>query len=124
MPRTPRVKPPVVPGKIVTASTAEEVTKLAAEATGPVVLDFVEEGCGACEEEAPDVEAIVAKCGGVTIIRADPTKDASLNQLAYDYNIEGFPTMFHAKTGADLKPGVASELADSDALRKLMKCPR
>ena len=124
MPRTPRIKPPVVPGKVVTANTAEEVTRLAAEATGPVVLDFVEEGCEYCDEEAPKVAEIASKCGGVTIIRADPTKNESINKLADAWGIEGFPTMFHAKTGADLKPGVASELADSDALRKLMKCPR
>lgn len=122
MPRTPRIKP--VPGKVVTATTAAEVTKLVAEATGPVVLDFIEDGCPACIDEAPDVEAIAAKCGGVTIIRADPTKDASLNALADAWGLEDFPTMFHAKTGADLQPGKASKLDDSNALRRLMKCPR
>lgn len=122
MPRTPRRKP--TPGIILTASTAEEVTRMANEAKGPVVLDFIEEGCGFCDEEAPKVEEVVKGCAGLTVIRVDATKDDSLNQLADDFKIEGFPTLFYADKGQDMTPDKASMLDDADALKKRAKCPR
>lgn len=122
MPRTPRRKP--APGVILNASTAEEVARMASEAKGPVVLDFIEEGCGFCDEEAPKVEEVVKSCAGLTVIRVDATKDDSLNQLADDFKIEGFPTLFYADKGGDLTPDKASMLDDADALKKRAKCPR
>jgi hypothetical protein len=137
MPRTPR-KPapvgllatpetPVVAGRLLDASTPEEVTKMLSEATGPVVLDFVEEGCGFCEEEKPEVEALVKDCAGVTVIRVDPVKHPGLDGLTDQYLTgpdAGFPTLFVANRGSEMKPGTAAQVDDAAALRKRLKCPR
>ncbi|MFA6094223.1 MAG: thioredoxin domain-containing protein [Elusimicrobiota bacterium] len=145
MPRTPRQKPlppppppgpygfaptpekPATAGKLFDATTPEEVTKMLAEATGPVVLDFVEEGCGFCEEEKPEVEKLAKDCSGVTIIRVDPVKHPGLDGLTDQYLTgpdAGFPTLFVANKGSDMKPGEAVQVDDAAALRKRLKCPR
>ncbi len=91
-----------------------------AAAPGQVLVDFVMEGCGACEDDKPKVEALAAGCEGVTVLRVDGER---LSKLADKYNVEAFPTMFHGKTAAAATPERAVEVEPEEMMKKL-KCVR
>lgn len=110
-------------GRVLVVKSQPELDAALAGTTGPVALEFVQKGCGYCEEEAPKVDALTQKCGGVTVLRVDVD---DMPKLADEYlgDDGGTPTIFYAPSSAELKPGVATEMEDSDALKRRLKCAR
>lgn len=109
------------PGKVVVVKNQEELTAALAATTGAVALEFIAKDCEHCDDEKPEVDALVQKCGGLTVLRIDVD---DMPKLADEYELEGTPTIYYAKKAADLTPEKAKELDDSSALKRRMKCAR
>lgn len=114
-------KPPGTPSRVVLAKSEEEFNKAVAAAPGAVVADFGMEGCGACEESAPELDKLVAECNDVTVVRVD-VDDAP--ELADKFKVEAMPTFFYADKAALMVPGTAKELEDVKEVRRTIKCAR
>lgn len=119
------VKPEAITAtpRVIEIKTEEELKTALAGAAGPVALEFTQKDCEFCDEEKPKVEKLAAKCGNLTVLRVDVD---DLPDLADAYLGEegGTPTLFYAKTSAELQPGKATELEDSTELRRKIKCAR
>jgi thiol-disulfide isomerase/thioredoxin len=112
----PRQVPPVL--NVKSAAELEAAVKASA---GPIVVDFVQEGCGACDEATLD-ELATGCAGKATFIRADVTK-GDLDTIAEKFNVEGTPTTLFAKSSKDWAPSRAQEVDASDpALKRKLKC--
>lgn len=106
---------------VVEVQSEAELQKILAEAKGQVVLEFTQEGCGFCEEEGPKVAKLAEKCADLTVVRVDVDK---LPKVADDFKCIGTPTLFLAKSGAEMTPNTAKEIEDSSALARVVKCAR
>jgi len=108
-----------------TVATKAEFEQALKDAPGNVLVDFTMEGCGACEEVGPEVDKLVTKCPGTTVVRVDVDH---LAEVADDYEVEGTPTLLFAKSGSAMLAGKYDDCGDPDsavkvAMRKL-KCAR
>lgn len=130
-PVTHRVDCPIAPpeerytdsmsAKIHTATTQEELQKIAAEAKGPVVLEFVADWCDACHEEQPKVAKLTERCPSATVVQVDVDKAP---ELADAWGVEAMPTLYVAGNAAELQPGKAREVANAREAAKVLKCKR
>lgn len=115
---------------VVNVTSYEELERVRAGATGPVVLDFWEDGCPSCEDEAPKLQEIAASNPNLTVIKVELAKECKENDekcarasktaedLGDQWGVQQFPTLFFAESGASLAPGRAQELTDSSELRE------
>lgn len=108
-------------GTLVKVTTEDELRQTIAAAKGPVVLSFEMQGCEACDEQKPEIEALVQRCGDVTVIRADVDE---LPSVADAYGCEATPTLYFADKAADMEPGKAKEVDDVSKLKRKIKCAR
>ena len=110
-----------------TVNSLEEYQAKLAAAKGPVLLDFIMDGCGHCEEETPAFEKLVKDCDGndATLMRIEITQPWAL-PLADKLNVTGTPTALLAQNVKDLEAGKVREVfeLDSDSVRKKLKCAR
>lgn len=114
---------PTSPHRVRDISSASELEAALKTVTGPVVVDFVQEGCGACSPA--ELEELANRCAQTpaAFFRVDVTKDTSLEKLAQDFEVEGTPTTMFAKSAKAWASGAAEEIdpASPAAARKL-KC--
>ena len=114
---------PATPGATNVADVADFDAKLAA-ATGKVLVEFVQEDCVFCEEEAPAVDALALTCGNrATVLRVNVSKE-KLKPLVERFKLEelgGTPTILYAENAAKLNAGKGVEVDPTQARRRL-KC--
>ncbi len=109
-----------------TVNSKEEYEAALSNAKGPVLVDFIQNGCGHCVEETPVFERLLADCNGTpaTIMRIEVTAPWA-SELADKLDVEGTPTALLAKTADDLRAGNTREVdLNSKALRGALKCAR
>lgn len=107
--------------KVITVKNQAEYDAALAAAKGAVALEFVMDGCEACEEQMPRIDDLSKTCDGLTVIRANVD---DLGDLADKFKCDATPTIYYAKSAAELVPEKAVELEDSAALKRKMKCAR
>lgn len=111
--------------QVKTITSKAEFDAALREAKGPTLVDFTMEGCGACEEVGPEVDKLVTRCPGTTVLRVDVDK---VEEVADQFEVEGTPTLLFAKSGAAMAAGKYDDCGEPDsavkvAMRKL-KCAR
>lgn len=109
-----------------TVNSRAEFDALLAKATGPVLVDFVQEGCGHCVDEAPKFDKLMSECGSkATLARVEITQDWA-SQLADQLKVDGTPTALLADSAALFLAGKGREVTDLDssAVRRKIKCAR
>ncbi len=97
----------------------EQFDKVLAAAPGEVLVDFVLDGCGACEDDAPKIEALAQGCD-VTVLRVNADK---VGALVDRYKVQEFPTLLHSVDAAGMTPKKAKNVEPEDVIKKL-KCTR
>ena len=108
--------------KVLDVTTDADLQAQLAKATGPVVLDFVQEDCGHCEEAKPHVDKLAKGCD-VTVLRIDVEKadDGIMNR--FGALVEGTPTTLYAPSAAEMTPEKAVEVDPEDkSFLKTLKC--
>jgi hypothetical protein len=109
-----------------TVNSQEEFDALMANAKGPILVDFVQEGCGHCVDEAPKFDKLRTECkSDATIARIEVTQDWA-SELADKLKVDGTPTALLADNAQDFLAGKGREVADLDssAVRRKLKCGR
>lgn len=103
--------------------TKEEYEKLLAAAKGPVIVDFVQHDCSACDPAALD--KLATDCAAnATVMRVEISQGFG-SDLADQFKVEGTPTTMLADSAAKFTPGEAVEVdPDSKAVRRKLKCAR
>lgn len=106
--------------RVVTVTGVSQFEELLKDAPGPVLVDFTQKDCPACEGEGEKLERL-AKCENVTVLSVEDTPETSA--LFDRYNVEGTPTLLYAEVAAKMTPDAAKEVEPDDKklLRKL-KC--
>lgn len=110
--------------KVIEPKTKEEFDATLAAAKGPVIVDFVQKGCGACDPK--DLNKLARDCDGTeaTVMRLEISKGFG-SDVADEFNVQETPTTLSADSGADFKPGTAVEVDPaSAAVRSKFKCAR
>lgn len=110
--------------KVIEPKTKEEFDKVIAEAKGPVIVDFVQHDCGACDPK--DLNKLAKDCKGTeaTVMRVEISEGYG-SDLADQFNVQETPTTLSADSGAEFKPGTAVEVDPaSAAVRSKFKCAR
>lgn len=116
---------------ILEPKTKEEYEKALKSAQGTVVVDFIQQGCDACDPKA--LEKLAGSCDGkTTVMRVDCT-DGWGSAVADDFGVEGTPTTLLAKSGESFLKAAATDgpsddieevdPADAATLRRI-KCAR
>jgi thiol-disulfide isomerase/thioredoxin len=104
-----------------TVNSVEEYEAAMREAKGPVIVDFVAQDCGWCDESKPHVDKLAKGCD-VTVLRVDVD---AVGALADKFDVSGTPTTLYAPTAADMQPGKAEEVDPEDkSFRAKLKCAR
>lgn len=109
-----------------TVNSKAEFDSALASARGPVLVDFIQDGCGHCEEETPVFQKLLADCAGApaTIMRVEVTADWA-SELADKLDVQGTPTALLASNANDFLAGRTKEVdLNSKALRGKLKCGR
>lgn len=110
------------PKQVLDVTTDAELQAQLAKATGPVVLDFVQEDCGHCEEAKPHVDKLAKGCD-VTVMRIDVEKADEAIMARFGDLVNGTPTTLFAPTAADMTPEKAEEVDPEDKnFVKKLKC--
>lgn len=107
-----------------TITSKEQFDKLMAEAKGPVVIDFMQQGCGPCAEAEPELKGLMKDCEGrpVTIGSVDVGADW-VADIADKLDVAGTPTALFAPTAKDFLDGKVQEVEPgSKAVRSKLKC--
>lgn len=107
--------------RVVVVKSEEEFNKVVAAAPGAVVADFSMEGCGACEDAAPEVAKLAAECNDVTVVKVDVD---DIPALADRFDVQAMPTYFFANKATEMTPGSAKEQKNVAAIRRTIKCAR
>lgn len=97
---------------VVKVTTEAQFNELLANAKGAVVVDFVQQGCPACDESKPLVNKLAKSCGDVTIARVDVDQLPELTDRFPKVN--GTPTTLYAPTAAQFTPEEAEEVDPGD----------
>lgn len=97
-----------------------QFNEVLSKATGPVVVDFVQQGCDACEADEPELEKL-SHCENVTVLRVDLDKTPETEEK---FDVGGTPTMMFAKTGEEFLKGKAKEVEPGPKLNRKLKCSR
>lgn len=108
---------------VIEPKTKEEYEAKLKAATGPVIVDFVQDGCGACDPAALD--GLAKDCGtNATIMRVEVSKGYG-SELADEFKVEGTPTTLMAESADKFTPDSATEIdPESKAVRRKLKCAR
>lgn len=106
---------------VIEPKTREEYEKAVADAKGPVVVEFTQNGCGHCDPAA--MNKLATDCGSnATLLRLECSEGFGAD-VADQFKVDGTPTALFAGKAADWKPGVAVEVdPESSALRRKLKC--
>lgn len=108
---------------IIEPKTKDEYEKALKEAKGPVVVEFVQEGCGACDPEALNKLATDCKTAA-TIMRVECGSGFG-SDVADELNVDGTPTTLMAADGAKFIAKDVTEVdPESKELRRKLKCAR
>lgn len=116
---------PDVPRAEPTVKTKEEFDKLLANATGPVLIDFIQPECGHCVDETPAFEKLRDDCKDTSaVIARVNVEDGFGAELAEKLEVDGTPTALFAKSPSDFLAGKVEEVDDlsSSKARRVMKC--
>lgn len=110
---------------IIEPKTKAEYEDALKKAKGTVVVDFVQQGCGACDPK--QLESLTAKCPDATVMRVDCSPGSGWgDDLANDLGVEGTPTTLLAPSGEDFlaqKELEEVDPSDPDTLKRI-KCAR
>lgn len=109
---------------IIEPKTKEEFEKTLKDAQGSVVVDFIQQGCPACDPK--QLEGLAKSCSGkTTIMRVDCTEGWG-SDVADNLGVEGTPTTLLAPSGADFLAEKDIEEVDpaDPATVKRIKCAR
>lgn len=90
---------------IIEPKTKEEFEAALKNAKGNVVVDFTQEGCGACDPASLD--KLREKCGDTTIMRVDCGDGWGAN-LADNLGVEGTPTTLLAPKAESFSKALAA----------------
>lgn len=103
--------------------TKAEFDKLLNAAKGNVVVDFVQDGCGACDPKALD--ALTQKCKDTTVVRVNCTEGWG-SALADDLGVDATPTTLLAESGEKFRAADGLEEIDPKDPKTLsrIKCAR
>lgn len=92
-------------------------------AKGPVVVDFVQDGCSACDPAALD--KLATDCANNTTVMRVEVSGGFGADLANEFKVEGTPTTMLADSAAKFTPEDAVEVdPESKAVRRKLKCAR
>lgn len=108
---------------IIEPKTKDEYDKALKEAKGPVIVEFVQDGCGACDPAALNKLATDCKTAA-TIMRVECSEGFG-SELADKLKVDGTPTTLMAKTAKDFLAEDVTEVdPESAELRRKLKCAR
>lgn len=110
---------------IASPKSREDLEALLTATEGPVVLDFIQKGCGACTDDAPNVKAAAQANPNVTVIKVDANAPG-LSELADAYGVDETPTLLLASSGADMMAcstdsGKCRRLANGQELAQVLQ---
>ncbi len=109
-----------------TITSKEDFDAFLKAAKGPVVVDFMMNGCGACDDSQPDFEKLQADCKGTpaSIARIDVNAEWAA-PLADKLNVGGTPTALFAESAEAFSAGEVEEVdPSSKKVRTRLKCSR
>lgn len=98
--------------------TPEEFEQLVTNAKTPVLVDFVQEDCGACEEAKPSMEAFAKSCN---VYRVD-VGDEKLSDLADKLKVDGTPTTLLFEPGKKPTEVDVAEPEHAKHVKAKLKC--
>lgn len=112
--------PPLKP----TVNSKDEFDKLMSNSKGPVVVDFLMNGCEPCLDSSEKLGALSTDCSGHPVTIASVDVEAPwVAEMADKLNVAGTPTALYAPTfGAFLAGDVEEVDPGSKALRSKLKC--
>jgi hypothetical protein len=111
------------PAPVIEPKTRDEYEKALAEAKGPVIVEFVQEGCGACDPTALD--KLATDCGTKATIMRVECGSGFGSDVADELGVDGTPTALMAESGAKFLAKETVEVdPESTSLRRKLKCSR
>lgn len=117
----PIEKPAVSPSRVVEVTNEQGFNEVLRTAPGPVLVDFTQDDCPACEGEGEKLESL-AQCANVTVVHVKDSTDT--DALFEKFGVEGTPTLLYAKTSNEMTPEKAKEVEPDEKLRRKLKCAR
>lgn len=116
------IQPPAVsPSRVVEVTNEEEFNRTLNTAQGPVLVDFTQDDCPACEGEGEKLQSL-AECQNVTVMHV---KDSEQTDALFEkFGVEGTPTLLYAKNANEFTPEKAKEVEPDEKLRRKLKCSR
>jgi hypothetical protein len=111
------------PSSVIEPKTRDEYEKVLAEAKGPVIVEFVQEGCGACDPAA--LNKLATDCGAKATIMRVECGFGFGSAVADELEVDGTPTTLMAESGAKFLAKETVEVdPESTSLRRKLKCSR
>lgn len=111
---------------VIEPKTKDEYEQALAKAKGPVLVEFVQDGCGACDPESLNKLAAGCKKTDATIMRVECSEGFG-STLADELGVEGTPTALLADSAEKFKAKAVEEVdpeSQAAELRKKFKCAR
>lgn len=109
---------------VIEPKTKAEYEEALGKAKGPVLVEFVQDGCGACDPKALDNLARSCAKSDATIMRVECSSGFGA-ELADELKVDGTPTALVADSAEKFRAKEVEEVDPSDAsLRKRFKCSR
>lgn len=112
--------------KVIEPKTQAEYDAALANAKGPVLVEFTQDGCGHCDPEALNKLAAGCKTTDATLMRVE-CSDGFGSDLADALKVDGTPTALMADSAEDFKAGKVEEVdpeAQAAELKRKFKCAR
>jgi thiol-disulfide isomerase/thioredoxin len=112
--------PPLKP----TITSKAQFDQMMADAKGPVVVDFLMNGCEPCAEAGPELEKLGKDCSGNAVTIGSVDIDAPwATELADKLKVDGTPTALFAESAEKFLAGETEEVeVSSKAIRSKLKC--